>query len=418
MDVEPSVEIVDSPRVERTRPGLGRMLARLSGACLFGTPLLLIVLFNSLSHALLNGAFWAGIAGALLSALASVLCSSMSWPRPRSAVLRASEKGLTIEREGRPAVSIARDRIESGMVISGVPHFRLRIQLRNGDVITADATDEALAQRALAILGVSADVRRVAVQLGTANRQILAAAISLPLTAIFAGGLGIIGVTRWERSYPGAPIDVDMLFTAIWVLFTGLLTYLIVSSFRPTEVIVGSDGIRVQGVHRHEFSHSMIKRAEAHGKKLFLILRGSSGSVPYVAASGEPGVVVGLAERINQAVERARKGPEERPVAGLLDPAGRPLAAWREALRTLVPDAGYRKSGVTRESLIEVLEDPAAPPGRRIGAALALRGAEHPESRARIRIVADACVDDSLRQALEEAAEDELAENTLRRVLR
>ncbi|UQA54562.1 hypothetical protein [Polyangium aurulentum] len=418
MHVEPSVEVVDSPRVEHTRPGLGRMLARVSGACLFGTPLILVVLFSTLSRALLNGLFWAGIAGALLSALSSVLCSSMSWPRPRGAVLRASEEGLIIEREGQPPVSIARDRIESGMVISGVPHFRLMIQLRNGDVITADTLDETLAQRALAILGVSADVRRVAVQLGTANRQILAAAISLPLTALFAGGLGVIGIMRWQSSGVGPAIDVDVLFSAIWVLFTGLLTYLIVSSFRPTEVIVGSDRIRVQGVHRHEFPHSAIKRAEAHGKKLFLILRGSSTSVPYVAASGEPGVVAGLAERINEAVARARKGPEERPVAGLLDPAGRPLSAWRDALRALVPDAGYRTSGVTRESLIEVLEDPAAPPGRRIGAALALRGSEHPESKARIRIVADACVDDALRQALEEAAEDELAENTLRRVLR
>jgi hypothetical protein len=418
MHVEPSVEILESPRVEHTRPGLGRVLARVSTVFLFGTPLLLVVLFSQhvLGNSLLNYVLLVGGAGAFFFAFASALCSSTPWPRPRGAVLRASENGLTIERERKMPLTIAKGLIEGGMVISGWPHVRLMIQLRDGDVIIADVRDEPLAQRALAVLGVSADLRRVCVRLGTANRQILAVVVSLPISAIVAGGLAVARVLHWQRELQ--ELDIDVFFTAVGLLFAVILTHITASTFRPKEVIVGSDGIRVQGVHRHEFSHSQIDRAEAQDDKLVLFLRGSTRLISHVAASGEPGVVAGLAERINQAVERARKGPEERPVAGLLDPAGRPLVVWREALRTLVPDAGYRTSGVTRESLIEVLEDPAAPPGRRIGAALALRGAEHPESRARIRIVADACVDDALRQALEEAAEDELAENTLRRVLR
>jgi hypothetical protein len=420
MHADSTVEVVDSPRATHTRPGLGRNLARASAACLFGAPLLLVLLYawDALSNALLFGIFWGGAASALLLALASVLSSSVSWPRQRRAVLRASEKGLTVDREGEPSVAIARERIESGIVTSGWPHVRLLIQLRNGDVITADAPDEPTAQRVLALLGVSADVRRVSVRLGTATRQIVAALVSLPISAIFAAGFGLLGVMHWQRALYG--IDMfGVVFSIVWLSFTAILTYFIASTFRPTEVIVGSDGIRVQAAHRYEFFYDRIERVEAQDKKLVLFLRGPSGSsVPFVAVRGEPGVVAGLAERINEALARAKRGEEERPVAGLLDPAGRSLAAWREALRALVSDAGYRKSGVTRESLIEVLEDPAAPPGRRIGAALALRGSEHPESKARIRIVADACVDEALQRALEEAAEDELAEGTLERVLR
>jgi uncharacterized membrane protein len=420
MHAEPTVEVVQSPRVEHTRAGLGRNLARASGACLFGVPLLCVLLYawDALSDALGRGLFWGWAASVLLFAIASVLSSSVSWPRPRRAVLRASEQGLTIDREGEPPVAIARERIESGIVTSGWPDVRLMLQLENGDVITASAPDEPTAQRVLALLGASADTRRVSVRLGTATRQIVAALVSLPVSAIFAGGLGLIGVLQLNSTLHGMDV-FEVVFATAWILFTALFTYFIVSNFRPAEVIVGSDGIRVQSAHRHEFFYDAIERVEAHEKKLVLFLRGpSGGSVPFVAVRGEPGLVAGLAGRINEALERAKKGAEERPVAGLLDPAGRSLAAWREALRALVSDAGYRKSGVTRESLIEVLEDPAAPPGRRIGAAVALRGSEHPESKARIRIVADACVDEALQRALEEAAEDELAEGTLERVLR
>jgi len=65
-----------------------------------------------------------------------------------------------------------------------------------------------------------------------------------------------------------------------------------------------------------------------------------------------------------------------------------------------------------------VLESTAAPRERRIGAALALRAASHPEARARIRAAAETSADEDLRVALEQAAKGEMDEQALERALR
>jgi hypothetical protein len=64
-----------------------------------------------------------------------------------------------------------------------------------------------------------------------------------------------------------------------------------------------------------------------------------------------------------------------------------------------------------------VVKDGDAPPGRRIGAALALGSSGHPEAREKIRAAAEACASQGVRVALERAAEDDLDDATLERAL-
>jgi hypothetical protein len=99
-----------------------------------------------------------------------------------------------------------------------------------------------------------------------------------------------------------------------------------------------------------------------------------------------------------------------------LDRRGRSLAAWRSDLEKLLArGTDYRRAGLTPADLGAVIEDAAAPAGRRIAAAVALFGAAPEDARRRARIAAQASADDDLRIALEKAAEGEIDEGLVAR---
>jgi hypothetical protein len=190
---------------------------------------------------------------------------------------------------------------------------------------------------------------------------------------------------------------------------------------RPREVVVGSDGVRIGArlLRDRWVPYSAIEEVVESGEALFLRVRGRGRTEVVPVATGKREVVMAIGSRIRVAMALGSNGEGGAPVGELLDPRGRRTAEWREALGNLfaaTPD--YRRAPVSPDELFAVLEDPDMPPGRRIGAAMALRVAEHPEARARIRIAAEACADDDVRQAFEEASEGEIEERTLRRALR
>src|SRR5262249_7910937 len=82
-----------------------------------------------------------------------------------------------------------------------------------------------------------------------------------------------------------------------------------------------------------------------------------------------------------------------------LDRRGRSVPEWRKALSGLLArGGGYRGSPVTREALSAALDDVAATPERRIGAALLL--VEDAGMKSRIAAIAAASADFELRQVL------------------
>ena len=96
----------------------------------------------------------------------------------------------------------------------------------------------------------------------------------------------------------------------------------------------------------------------------------------------------------------ARRTPRRSPL-DRLERNGRDAAEWLRDLRALTSKAGgYREATIEARALLEVVEDGAAPPERRIAAAAALSGTPEPEARARVRVAAEACVDDRLREAM------------------
>jgi hypothetical protein len=122
--------------------------------------------------------------------------------------------------------------------------------------------------------------------------------------------------------------------------------------------------------------------------------------------------------RLDDARKAWEAGSEAEGALAQLDRGGRSASAWRAAMRALLAaPENYREQAVTRDALVEVLESPGAPAERRVGAALALAGADDPETRTRIRVAAGACADERLRIALELAASDGLDDDGIGRVL-
>jgi hypothetical protein len=104
----------------------------------------------------------------------------------------------------------------------------------------------------------------------------------------------------------------------------------------------------------------------------------------------------------------------------LLDRGELAFDRWLERLRDLGRGrggSGYRSVGIERDELAQILENASAPPARRIAAAVALSAADKPEVKLRVRAIIDACANDDLRVAMERAAEGELAEEELARVV-
>lgn len=410
----PSVALV-SPRVTQRNEGLGRALGVLSLLSVFGPffgalAAKLLSRIDGLqglrvySDALLVVAGW-GIFAAIALAIASMIATNTSWPRPRGVRAAVSPHGLWLE-AGTNSRSIPRDQLLSGIVIPA-PRPRAQLRLRGGRVLDLEVPSEQEGTRLLAALGIGPDKRRVAAALGTANRQLLAGCIGFPMAMILWLALLL--------NIPGDVVSTPVI-SGTWLLLTLASAWVLRRAARPTQVVVGADGVRIE----RPFSTRWIPYADllaiqAGGARLKLIAEGAR-KPDEVHAPG--GVAEALADRIREAHKRAAAGAGAPRGADALERRGRDLAAWREDLRKLLAAGDYRASSLTPEDAIAALEDPDAPRDRRVGAALALRIAEHPEARERIRFAADTSADEDLRAALEQAAEGEIEEAALARVLR
>jgi hypothetical protein len=210
-------------------------------------------------------------------------------------------------------------------------------------------------------------------------------------------------------------VELDATIGAFWLLAVSLAAALAARVARPTRVIVGRDGVRIE----RSFStawlpHAAIEEVAGEGSQLRLKLRGAARAITLTGSADRVDVLV---RQIREA--QARGGGDALLATSALERQGRPIAVWREALRKLLAAEGdYRTVALTPEDVLEALEDPAAPPDRRIGAALALAAAGHPEARARIRIAAETSADEEMRAVLAQAAEEAVDEAALERVLK
>jgi len=272
------------------------------------------------------------------------------------------------------------------------------------------------------------------------------------LDAIAAGGAGgtwtapiHVGAPGWVRN--GLAVALAAPFVALaWTiadpavaLAVGVLAVVsfgVLAMIRGwprlrADVVLGADGVVIRRGARERFiplartarvleTDAGAELVLAGGERLELAvvppwLRPSRGAdlTPALAQRRRARLIALLRDR----VARARRGAPE--TAALLARRGRPLPAWRAALRALIRDAaGYRSATLPRDHALEVVEDGLAPVELRIAAALALSPGAGGDAAPRLRVAIDGCASRDVRVALEQAAEGELDEPTLQRALR
>ncbi|XXY50107.1 hypothetical protein WME91_03020 [Sorangium sp. So ce269] len=194
----------------------------------------------------------------------------------------------------------------------------------------------------------------------------------------------------------------------------------------PRAALVGTDGISLRSFRARRFvPYSSVAAVRADGRGVWLDQRSGPplllATVPRLSrrllASMPKGARLGAAtevllHRLQESMAVAAPSDASAARFADLDRRGRPIDAWRVALEALVRGATgvgqYRRASVTEDDIVRVLDDVAAPPERRIAAAMALTASDDPAVRGRVRIAASACANEALRHALERAAEGEL----------
>jgi len=170
--------------------------------------------------------------------------------------------------------------------------------------------------------------------------------------------------------------------------------------FGPAQLALGADGLSVRRVGASEFvAWGALRAVRIDRGDLVIERRGRRPLRCWFSrlddAEGEA-----LAARLNQAASEARARPFEA-AAVFLDRGDRGLYGWIDALRQLSVGGVYRHAGPDRALIERILEAPSTPPARRVAAALVLEGSGEETARSRVRIVAEASVDPTMREALE-----------------
>jgi hypothetical protein len=198
------------------------------------------------------------------------------------------------------------------------------------------------------------------------------------------------------------------------------------------ELVAGSDGLLLRGsVTRRTIRYKDLAWAKLDKRGIRLGKRNGSEEVLGMWRPGMPdlpddpssdaidrrtGIAGDIQYKRARVLARIQAGIASGSALGdaqlaLLDRGGQDVGAWRDAMDGLLAqnEGTYRSARLDPHSLATVLESPAQPLARRIGATLALRNVDDPELQERVRFAVESCVDDRLRSALERATQGEVA---------
>ncbi|WP_437641964.1 hypothetical protein [Sorangium sp. So ce854] len=346
----------------------------------------------------------------------------------RPATVVAEDGDLAIHQAGRRTL-LAQRELENGWIDTFGGHHHVVLRKKGGDVLWVRVRDADEAGRLLRAAGFAADqhvfrARLVSVMSERLTHRARAAIIVLPSFFLYP----LLGLAPLVWALGGATV---VLGGALLVLL--VLAYPVLQFVMPRSALVGTDGVTIQGfAARRLIPITQVTGARADARGVWLDqVDGTSTLLPTVARmtashGAAPLAHVGadtrvLLARVQEVIaSRGRAGASAR--LGALDRKGRSFEAWRGALGGLARGGAgggsYRDTALEVDDLARVLEDGAAPAERRIAAAVALASSGDPALKRRVRIAAGTCADQALRDAIERAAEEELQERDLDRVLR
>ncbi len=363
------------------------------------------------SQPFVGGAIAFGVAGALLVGVAP-LVGYFAWAFGFYLALVTMFRGKSRVKPGEVLINA------SGVVVAGKlalakgaiasaylqprsgerPVVRVRSRRLGGslDILTRD---EAHGRELLTALGQDASrtVAKFRVRSGVENKT---------MRLVWGAAAGVLWVV--------------LRFTSIahpWALgaLLALWAVAIATSFLPTTLTVGADGVLIEKLWRRRFvpfsAIESIGASAAHADAIVLYLRDGKGEIEIRTRPNDKKTTIRSAreardaarERLAQAF--AAYGARERSddSAALLTRGSRTNEEWLGTLKTFKGDAGYRAPVIPDEHLWRIALDPSAEPSARAGALVSLRDSLDDEGHARVRAAVDACASPRVRIALDAA---------------
>jgi hypothetical protein len=323
--------------------------------------------------------------------------------------LRADETGLWL---GERSV-IRREEVRHAYVLRRCARICVRFGRRIWPV-EVEVADEAGGEALLAAMRLDAgsSVGQYAMTHGTWRTSFLRAAAST-LPVLIAPGVALL--------VGGA---LPLLLPSL--LVGSALTCLVAINLKVA-VSIGADGIRLRRpLSKARFvPFAAIAGASTDGTDVAIqlhdgeVLRVHSAAGANRKRHGFFKAPIALSDRAHEGdklVERiraqlaARRGRTNAEAPSFAR-AGRETEAWLREIRAATDaNASYRTAAVPPEELWRIVEDAAAAPTARAGAAAALRDVLDDPGRVRLRAAADACAGPRLRVALETVASEEDAD--------
>lgn len=281
----------------------------------------------------------------------------------------------------------------------------------------------------------------------------------LPFLCAGSGGLIWFALMYLRRGGPFEQATGARLLAVLLLALSALSLFgvrFLARFLRRREVVVGTDGVAIEGFGKRRFlAYSRVRRIARDPRGVRLYLKdGVSMLLPTLAEANAPLPIApgvdapvdpasiqrgiprslilenlhrkdvarreALFERIDQAMRAQGQSRVAHVQLAELDRRSRSVSAWRDDLRALlaVEGSGYRGAALGPDQLAEVVEDAGAPTERRVAAAVALSGKGNEEAKRRVRVAVEACADRDLRAALEHAAEGEIEEAELHRAMK
>jgi hypothetical protein len=358
-----------------------------------------------------------GAAAALVFAIGQLTFGKPSSPgrsRMTPATVYVEGEALHVDTEGAQR-SWPLARLRAGWTDSYAGLHTAVIDVAGGDRLWVGMPSAADAERLLGLVRLSADKQVLSANLAspadnmqTGRKLLLGALVVGPALTLFgaAAQQAVIGSVAGN-----ATSIVPRVMSALLVMLTMAALMQLAA---PRRVVVGSDGVRIEGRVRSRFvPFAGVSRIDCVPEGVWL--RRAEGDVllrteGVVSVPPRPSAnTFALYHRVREARALGRGGDVGEAKLSLLQRRGQSVGDWLHRLRALPEQSDYRSTGLDADELLQVLLDPSGRAEARIAAAAALVARPEPGVRDRVRIAAGATANEKLRVAIGAVAEDRLA---------
>lgn len=311
---------------------------------------------------------------------------------------------------GEPPRRIAREQILGGICVHAVEGETVELTLRGGSVVRIAMSDETEALALLKDLGLSQGGRMVAHELAApwpAMRTGLALFAAFIVAVVF--GIGTAVVQTALRAHSPA-----VLVCSSGVAFM-LAAWYALARRAPSQVVIGSDGVVLEGSHRRFIPYSRIASVVTTPDGVYLVTTGRVLGQRFLLTPERGPRSDALVAELEAAIARAERAQEiDSTRLERLDRGEMSVTEWRQALKRLAtPETGYRRAPVERADLVEAASDGSADNARRLAAALALSHTGDQGAIERVRIAVDGLADREMRARMGEALDGTIEDAAL-----